>query len=430
MVQEYNAPKPKYSRWEWFKSIAVRIVFPPVLLWDFIKLVANKSLGERVGKIILPAQTSNFDSNIDKDIEYAREPHLSYTKYQVKTHDGAVLDTLEIQHVSQNDENIDPQYQKYLINFVGNADCYENNFYDMRNDAKALETNVVGFNLRGVSQSTGKAKSRDDLVTDGIAQVQRLLDKGVSPQNITLKGHSLGGAVSTLVAQHFHQSGQPINLFNSRSFSTLTNVLVGDIRLKRNEYGKKGHQESFGRKVLGGLLKPFIKFGIVLVKWEMNAGRAYKSIPDTHKDYIVVRSSKDGIVDHTLPHSSSVHKYLTSERRKQKAAIDKQIKAFDSTAPQRLLNNGLSREELVKARDKFKARKMKPITPGVNGHNENLENLYNRQGVNAQTFFHNFFNRAIEDHGQINSREIEEHGQTNSREIDPSPNDSSIYNAG
>jgi len=61
MANIYNASKPKYSGWEWFKYIAARVIFPPVLFWDAIKLGANRLIGERVGKIILPAQTHNFD---------------------------------------------------------------------------------------------------------------------------------------------------------------------------------------------------------------------------------------------------------------------------------------------------------------------------------------------------------------------------------
>jgi hypothetical protein len=38
----------------------------------------------------------------------------------------------------------------------------------MTEDAAALNYHVIGFNYRGVSKSTGQAKSKDDLVTDGI----------------------------------------------------------------------------------------------------------------------------------------------------------------------------------------------------------------------------------------------------------------------
>lgn len=49
MAEIYNTPKPRYNRWEWFKFIVVRLVFPPILLWDLIKFGVNKLLGEWVG---------------------------------------------------------------------------------------------------------------------------------------------------------------------------------------------------------------------------------------------------------------------------------------------------------------------------------------------------------------------------------------------
>lgn len=182
MAKIYNAPKPRYSFWEWFKFIAIRTVFPPVLLWDLIKIGANKWLGEWVGGLVLPAQNDNFDHLAVRDdtVSTYNEDNLTCEKHEVITHDEAHLDTFEIKHNSQ--ENIDPKYQKYIINLVGNGMCYEHIIHDMKEDANALKANVIGFNLRGVGQSTGKAKSRDDLVTDGIAQVQRLLDQGVSPK--------------------------------------------------------------------------------------------------------------------------------------------------------------------------------------------------------------------------------------------------------
>ncbi|WP_304607458.1 alpha/beta fold hydrolase [Legionella sp. MW5194] len=237
----YNAPKPRYSGLTWVKFIAARLLFPPVLLWDPLKYGINKALGEWVSTIVLPAQNMKFSQTLvtDENVSHYNyndnDIKLTCKKHTVITHDNAQLDTFEIKHNAQKDTA--PQYQKYIINLLGNGMCYEEIIGEMREDAQALQANVVGFNLRGVRQSQGKPKSKNDLVTDGIAQVQRLLDQGVSPQNITLKGHSLGAGIASLVAQHFHQLGQPINVFNSRSFSSITNFVIGQLRLKRDESG-------------------------------------------------------------------------------------------------------------------------------------------------------------------------------------------------
>ncbi len=416
MAKIYNAPKPGYSGWEWFKFSAVRIFFPPVLLWDLIKFGANKLLGEWVGGLVLPAQKNNFNyfAVTDDAVSNYNGDELTCEKHKVITHDKVHLDTFEVKHKSQT--MIEPKYQKYIINLVGNGMCYEQIIADMREDAMALQANVVGFNFRGVGQSTSKAKSKNDLVADGIAQVQRLLAQGVSPQNITLKGHSLGAGVASLVAQHFHQLGQPINLFNSRSFSTITNFLVGHIRLERDKGGLAiGHKDSIGGMILGWLAKPFVKFGVALAKWEINAGSAFKNIPTAYKDYIVVRSRKDRrgerIDDGVIPHYASIHKELTSERRAQKAKIDEEIENLDDIIqkadPLTKPELAKARASLVQARAKIKSdRKMETDLQDVNGHNEDWFLLHNRSGKSAQAFFRDFVQRTEEDHAVKSTPEI------------------------
>lgn len=413
MATIYHAPKPGYSGWDWFKFITVRIIFPPVLLWDLIKLGANKLLGEWVGTMVLPAQKGNFKylAVRDKTVSNYNETDLICRKYEVITHDKAHLDTFEVTHKSQ--ENMDPKYQKYIISFVGNGMCYEVIIAEMKEDAKALKANVVGFNLRGVGQSTGKAKSSGDLVIDGIAQVQRLLDLGVSSQNIMLKGHSLGAGVASLVAEHFHHLVQPINLFNGRSFSTITHLLVGKIRLKRNENGVLiGHKDSLEGRVQGCLAQPFIKFALALVKWEINAGSAFKSIPKANRDYIVVRSRKvlrgNRIDDALIPHYASIHEALTSERRMEKAKVNKEIanleriiQKADSLAKSRLAGE---KEFLIQIKEKIKSdRKMEIKSLYLDGHNSDLNSLCNRSGKSAEASFRDFFQRTEADHAVTNT---------------------------
>src|SRR5688500_19020581 len=124
MTRIYNAPKPEYSNWEWFKFIAVRTVFPPVLLWDVIKFVANKLLGEIVRNLVLPAQNQTCDHIVvnDDTVSNYNERNLICEKHEVVTHDDVHLDTFEVTHTAQR--NIDPKYQKYIINFEGNGMCY------------------------------------------------------------------------------------------------------------------------------------------------------------------------------------------------------------------------------------------------------------------------------------------------------------------
>ncbi|KTD78368.1 alpha/beta hydrolase [Legionella waltersii] len=404
MAKYYKAPKPTYSNWEWFKFIAARTVFPPILLWDLLKMGANKWLGGYVGRIVLPAQTLGFTGVSESDLGRYNTSNYTCEKYDVETHDGVHLDTVQITHRSQKDR--DPKFQQYIINFVGNGACYKDIMDEMQRDANELKVNVIGFDLRGVGSSTGHAQSKDDLVTDGIAQVQRLLDAGVSPENITLKAHSLGAGVASLVAHHFLQQDIRINVFSSRSFSSITNFVVGVIRRDYNEESPRGsllargNKEPIGKQILGWMLKPIIKLAVSLVNWEISAGDAFKEIPEEFRDYMVVRSKKDiradRLDDQVIPHYASVHEALSSERKDKKAAIDKLIKAAEKS-------HDVEKVSRLKAeRNRIKeSHKMDTISTDryAEGHNSPWNGLKNRLGTNGHEFFKAFFQRADKDHG-------------------------------
>lgn len=409
-IDHYQAPKPSKPWKTWAKLIAARVFFPPVLLWDAAKAIMNSFLGETIGEIILPAQDLGFREIYNDHSTFInriiKPKKLSAQKILVSTHDNANLDTLEIKQ--KNDTETPVELKKYIIRFVGNGICYEQYIEEMIDDANNLNCNVIGFNYRGVSHSTGKPKSKNDLVTDGIAQVQRLLNAGVNPENITLKGHSLGGGVSALVAKHFLDHGIFLNAFNNSSFSSLTNFVVGQIRTF-DLHNHNGHHETFGMKLLGWIAKPFIKFAICLVKWEIEAADAFKALPDTHKEYMVVRSSKARreeypavLDDPVIPHYTSMHTALKGERSEQKQKIDEALEALGEKNTYALIGENLqnARNHLIEARNHLKERKM--ITRrGIdfNGHAEDLSNLVDRfNGGKASEFFIRFVNRAHTHH--------------------------------
>ncbi len=403
ILSKYVIKPAEYTTWQWTKTIAARVLFPPVLLWDLSKKAVNALLGETVGRLVLPAQDIDFSRAHINNVSALDKKNLTHERHTIVTSDGAELDTLEIKHAAQKDT--EAQYQKYIISFVGNASAYENTIDDMQGDAQALQCNVVGFNFRGVNHSSGRAKSKDDLVTDGIAQVQRLLDQGVSPQNITLKGNSLGAGIASLVAHHFHQQDKPVNIFNCRSFSSITNFLVGQIRTSDSE---TGHQESLGKKILGWILKPIIKVLVSLTQWEIDAESAFKAIPDEYKEYIVVRTNKAGrnesvLDDPVIPHYTSIHAALKDERQAKKAELDTLIKAKQEAKKQNGADNTMELDKEIAAleseRNRFKERKMinnHPYEP--NGHIVNLEELINHNGKTGHTFFREFVQAANERH--------------------------------
>lgn len=228
---------------------------------------------------------------------------------KIKTQDNAVLDTLIISPRTK----IKPEEKKYTIYFEGNATFYENRIYGMANETRNHQRTVIGFNYRGVGSSTGQTRSFNSMVEDGIAQVQRLLDEGATPENITVSGWSMGGAVATKVTEHFHQQGQKINLVNDRSFSNLINVLVGFIRTlgSGGTFGQNsGKTETPIGKFLGTLLTPLITVILLATGWEAEAAKAYQKLPDENKKAI------HAIDDPMISNYASLHAGLDETARK------------------------------------------------------------------------------------------------------------------
>lgn len=421
----YKAPKPTYTYGEWTRYIASRVFLFP---WVGFSYLANNWQGAKIGSMILPAAgnalvnefVNYFHSEKDEEIKllleyfrsnnmdkeeltkwfHAKYPNLRalktnqenvLQKFEVITHDGAKLDGIEVKPKLEADKKT----QKHIIKFIGNGRCYEAFLNEMIKEANDLNATVIGFNLRGVGNSTSRAKSADDLVIDGIAQVQRLLDDGVPPENITLQGHSLGGCISTLVAQHFHRQKQHINLFNDRSFSSITNILVGQMRVKGS---KTGYKESTGGIIKGFLAKPLLWLAVNFVKWEFDAGDAYLELPKAYREHMLVRSPKSErekenskIQDDTIiVHYASIHAYAKSERTAEKKQFKQLLAKKDKKVDDTVLNEKLAN---------LKAGKMFDINPKGFSHITEYSELKNRYGQNANEFFNQFVNRAYEDHG-------------------------------
>lgn len=236
--------------------------------------------------------------------------------------------------------------------------------------ANRFQCNVVGFHFRGNGKGKGQAASIEDCIVDGIAQVQRVLDKGVAPEKILIEGYCFGGAVAAAVAKYFHDHGKKIGLFNDRSFSNATNMLLGRMRAgytSPTEYAvesKSGYTETWLGKCKAFLAMPFVKLGLLLSRWEIEAEKAYRSLPDDCKEYIVVKSSKQirqndkPIDDSVITDYASLHeavKYTKplfaslDETEKLKSKARKMQPNSDSYQEQ---GHGLSRKLLHSREDK------------------------------------------------------------------------------
>jgi len=256
----------------------------------------------KVGKLVLPAQRRESLTLKSDRIKSLENYQLQMTKVKITTFDNAEIDGIEINPEKKSDI--------YIIKFNGNGALFEDrgNFEQYINDAYRLNANVIAFNYRGVGNSKKTPESSQDLVTDGIAEVQRILDQGVEAKHIVLDGLSLGGGVATLVAKHFHDKGIKVNLFNDRSFSSVSNA-GAHMALRRElspaiEYSIETTSSSF----------------VSLAGWQINAAKAYATIPVANKAYMYVTDDlkhPGNQGDLVIPEKASLHEALNTQPQKQ-----------------------------------------------------------------------------------------------------------------
>ena len=164
------------------------------------------------------------------------------------------------------------------------------------------DKNVIGFNARGIEGSKGEHIFIQDMVQDGIAQVNLLLETGVPKEKITLEGISFGGAVAVFVAKYFkEEKGIDSDVIANRPFSTLTQAVAAQIP----NYVKP----TFLGKFLAWVATPIIKVVLVVTGWEMDVVAAYKTLDPDHKATIVVRSPAEERAKKPVPIDDEVIPY-------------------------------------------------------------------------------------------------------------------------
>lgn len=402
----YQAPKPSISRKTLLKRFLIRLVFPVTLLWDGLKFLVGRWFSQNIGNQVLPSQKVFFADNNKKDLQEVAEKFIEENntskKVQIRTYDGANLETIEINPKSA------PLSRGYIIHFNPNGGYYQKKLSTMQEEANETHCTVIGFNYRNTGNSIGILRTKDDLVNDGIAQVQRLLDSKVDPHHIVLKGYSLGGAIATLVAKHFHEQDLTINVFSDRSFSNITNFVVGGIRRGSTIPNENLERETIRGKILGFVAKPFIKLALSLTSWEIEAGEAFRKIPAPYREYICVRSSKERrkkeapLDDALITHYASLHQALKPERTIVKRKLEEAetlLRKAEEIAPISQACLEVSLNNIEEARQALKSRKLFSESPD-NAHFIFPTQLHSRNGninVTGQTIFRNFVERAISD---------------------------------
>lgn len=336
------------------------------------------------GKRILPSLEREPETITPERLKKIQQKYdVEIRRGTIDTHDQASLDTIEFVPKSESKTLISNQY--FIIKFNANSRFYMDFLEQFAFDASKVKETVIGFDYRGVNQSTRLPEQFIDLVVDGIAQVQRLLSMGADPEKITLDGISLGAAVATFVASFFHHKKQRVYLWNDRGFASLELLVKEVLRYQLPEF-------------LGALCDyplTLIAESIVRKKrWGIEVAAPYLSIPDPYKGHLFIEKKSfevgvfsnneffasaildSSVLDHELfsryrmpqdgryvttcyrsegddniPHRVSLHKVIKEEESKRHVKTGYKVIAHCSFFPDETCGHRALRKQLISKED-------------------------------------------------------------------------------
>ena len=224
------------------------------------------------------------------------------------------------------DDNNDAN--EHVFYFGGNGSRREEMYGSIHKDiinAKKANINIIAhtMNPSGVGRSTGRIYTFSQLVNESEQWIKHFIEtEKVNPKSITLKTHSLGAAVATIVADRLHKQGYPVNLHHGRSFSELIKIPLG------------------WRKINNPFARGLMRILSWISGWNINVTKAYQDIPEEYKRHHLLKRGGRHLADlealgqnkntqnikveadEMIPYESSIHYALKPQHKKDKALID------------------------------------------------------------------------------------------------------------
>lgn len=243
-----------------------------------------------------------YSLNVD---DYVKKPKNS----------GAKLDTVLIQ--PQNPSG------KYIINCAARGRSYLDWIGDMKKDADLNEATVIGFNYRGMVNSSGMMVNQMDAADDIIAQVKYLIEhEKVNPTDITLYGLCLGGALASLAAAELEKENISVKLYMSRSFKRFDQT-IADLLLPRKYDSDSIYLIKLTFYPVLWFLTTGFKVYSKLMNWEIDVEAALKNLKPENIEYDFAEPSREdaqkGYVGDKIVLSSNSPYHLIQEKLHDKA---------------------------------------------------------------------------------------------------------------
>ena len=318
--------------------------------------------GELVSKKVMPAQNRQ---DTHKHLRAITEQNgIRIQQRMIDSSGGARINLAEFNSIKQT-----KQAKKLIVFTVGNSDGYEREFELFLKMARSFpKVQIAAFNFRNVYASTGRATCEQDWIDDAKSVAYYYRSQGFKNKNILFCGHSLGGAISTMMAAQLYEEDcrqakqfgakQPksIKLINNRSFANLVDVIMIGLlgtgicsMMNAALYGilmasaaallgagaLVGAEVGLGVGLMTGfyswvhprfcydILRPWFKLATHLVFGVMNAFDSYQKLPENSKDYLVAKNES------VTTKYASLHHYLRKDREKNQRALAKEISQLE-----------------------------------------------------------------------------------------------------
>ncbi|KTD35677.1 substrate of the Dot/Icm system [Legionella moravica] len=298
------------------------------------KTIPSSVLGKTLGPLIFPAGSKKPSFDREKALGIIEIDTIQHKQYKAlkgynpiyQSHNGTIRFSekpvsmslrnkmIALETIVASNEQVTAENEKNhltIVYFNGNSGSFQQDYQQVAEDLlhygkDGIPVTAIQFNYPGILNSEGQVDIAQDLIDSGIAQVQALLDQGVSHSNIVLHGVSLGGSIASHVAAHFHQlpkmddpkQKQTLGgLYASRTFASTAQV--------GRDYFNRALGNNIFSRIFSTLCLPFIKLGTWGSNWDLDTGKAFFSLPKEKRNYSVVISPKAHRNEYRKKHQGS-----------------------------------------------------------------------------------------------------------------------------
>jgi hypothetical protein len=297
----YVAPQSRLTWSLWWNWVAKRLFLPFLLLWDVCCSLSNRLLGYFFMRtLVFPGlavadwreeEGFSMESDMEAYLDGGLPNGWGVRRYHLVDKKMTTA-CLEVNKLATESETQAKQAVKTIVYFLGNNDIYPMSLQACLDDIagfaeRGVTCRFLLWHYPGVFNSMGSPRRPTDLVRAGLSVVQHLISKGVDPEDLVLKGHSLGGYVATHVAYCCHRLKIWVRLWSDRSLADSPNYMLAKVVTRCDS----------GYQLRPRLLRAFV-YAIYPFAWllsrlmccELASGYYITRLKRSCVDYILVRS--------------------------------------------------------------------------------------------------------------------------------------------